>query len=73
MLSSRNDKFVDLYESALEMYLQSNFKKAKTLFVRALKIKKGDLPSLIFVDRCKEYLKNSPEKIWDGSFEMKTK
>ncbi|MFH0808711.1 MAG: adenylate/guanylate cyclase domain-containing protein [archaeon] len=73
LLSKEDGKFVNLYEAALGMYFKSNFKEAKILFARALNVKKRDLASLIFVDRCERYLKNSPGKDWDGSFEMTSK
>ena len=62
-----------LLEKALNIYFKSKFKKAKKQFQLVLKTKKNDAPSKIFIERCKEYIKNPPKKPWDGSYEMKTK
>ncbi|NPE26623.1 CHASE2 domain-containing protein [Methanococcoides sp. SA1] len=66
-------KFVGLYELGLKYYLKSDFKRAGVEFGKALRLNKGDVACLMFVDRCKVYLKKGPGKDWDGAFEMTTK
>lgn len=73
LLSEKNAVFVELYESALELYFNSDFRKAGLGFRKALGVKKGDKACLMFIDRCKKYAKTSPGKDWDGSFEMTSK
>jgi hypothetical protein len=48
------------------------FKQAIESFQDALKIK-DDEASKIFINRCKEFIKNPPSKDWDGVWEMMTK
>lgn len=66
-------KFCEQYEKALSLYFKSKFKEALKEFEEALKMKKEDESSKLFVERCKQYLKNPPGKDWNGSFKMKTK
>lgn len=48
------------FEKALEIYFEGNFKAAKLEFEKILK-KEDDGPTKLFIERCKENLKN-PEK-----------
>ncbi|MBU0467414.1 MAG: adenylate/guanylate cyclase domain-containing protein [Nanoarchaeota archaeon] len=66
-------KLTEQYEKALELYFDGRFKKAKAEFNKALNINKKNKASMLFLQRCKEYIKNPPAKNWDGSFEVKTK
>lgn len=52
------------FENALEFYKQRDFDKAIFEFDR---IKKDPL-SEFYRDRCQEFLRNPPDKNWDGSF-----
>ncbi|MBM9545837.1 adenylate/guanylate cyclase domain-containing protein [Leptospira sp. 201903074] len=52
------------FENALEFYKQKDFEKAMFAFERI----KLDPLSEFYRDRCKEFLKNPPEKIGDGNF-----
>ncbi len=66
-------KFCYQYEKALSLYFESKFKEAIKEFEKALDMRRGDKSCKLFIERCKNYLKNPPGKNWDGSFEMKTK
>ncbi|MBU2562303.1 MAG: adenylate/guanylate cyclase domain-containing protein [Nanoarchaeota archaeon] len=68
-----NKEFINQYEKALELYFKSKFKQALSEFKKARNIKEQDISCGLFIERCKEYIKNPPEKDWDGAFEMKTK
>ena len=68
-----NEEFSLQYEKALELYFKAKFKEALKEFHLALKLKDDDKSCKLFIERCEEYIKNSPPKDWDGSFEMKTK
>lgn len=67
------EKFAAKYEQALELYFQRKFKNALQLFEDALLLKKDDVSCILFIARCKDYVKSPPPKDWDGSYEMKTK
>ena len=69
----KTDSFIKQFEKALELYFKTNFKEAMEEFEKVLDLKKGDFPSKMFIERCREYIKNPPEKNWDGVFEMKEK
>ncbi len=70
---SKNEKdFIDKYEAGLEDYFKKDWKKAMKSFNDALKLK-DDEASRIFINRCKQFLKNPPSKDWDGVWEMKIK
>ncbi len=65
-----NKEFCENYEQALDLYFNKKFKEALREFE---KLAKKDKSSELFVERCKEFLNNGPEKDWDGSYEMKEK
>ena len=67
--SKENINLVEQFEKALELYFKSKFKEA----IKEFQKNKDDVASKLFIERCKEYIKNPPKKPWDGSFEMKTK
>lgn len=67
-----DEKFEKQFEKGLEFYLDRKFKKAIGEFNKAKKIKKKRKCD-VFIERCEKFIKNPPEKNWDGSFEMKTK
>jgi adenylate cyclase len=64
--------FIELYETGLDLYISKKWQAAIKSFQSALKIK-DDKSSNLFIDRCKEFLKNPPLKDWDGVWELKTK
>ena len=70
---AEDDKFVKEFEKALGLYFGAKFEEAKKAFEKILDKKKEDTSCKLFIERCKEYLKNPPVADWDGSFEMKTK
>jgi tetratricopeptide (TPR) repeat protein len=73
MITKEQEELIALYNAALVLYKQRNFKDAKEVFTKALKIVPEDGPSKLYVERCNEYLKRPPEDDWDGVFVMKTK
>lgn len=62
-----NSELNNIYEKALKFYFDKDFKKAKKEFEKCLKIKL-DRASVLFIERCKQYIKNPPAEDWDGSF-----
>lgn len=66
-------QLLEQYNKALQLYKQRKWKESLEEFQKALEIEPGDGPSLLYIERCKEYLKNPPPEDWDGVFVMKTK
>ena len=64
--------FITAYETGLGLYIEKKWDKAIDSFKKAHKIMK-DKASDLFINRCKEFMKNPPPKDWDGVWEMKTK
>ena len=56
----------------LDLYLNKEWKLAINSFQKALKIN-NDKASSVFINRCKDFLKNSPPKDWDGVWDIKIK
>ena len=71
-LSKKHRDFVKFYEEGFELYFKKKWKEAIKLFQAALKLK-DDKASHVFINRCKEFIKNPPPSGWDGIWEMKTK
>ena len=71
-LSTKQKDFVRLYETGLELYFKKKWKPAIKSFHTALKLM-DDKASHVFISRCREFLKNSPPKDWEGVWEMETK
>ena len=67
-LTETRKQLIERFESALKDYFNKDFEKA----IQKFEIIK-DKPSLLFIDRCNEFLRNPPPENWDGAFIMKTK
>ena len=79
-LRSISEKYRDYlaqYNEAYEAYAQRDWKVAKKLFsnlrAAASKINLEDKLIEIYVDRAEEFIKNPPEKNWDGIIHLKEK
>lgn len=59
------------FEKAVNLYKQKEFEKAKLIF-RELSIL-WDKPSVIFIERCTNFIKNPPPEDWDSSWEFSEK
>lgn len=68
-----NENFVNKYEKALQLYLKRDFKNALKEFENANRLRKKDLASKLFIERCKEYIRSPPGREWKGEFVMKEK
>jgi adenylate cyclase len=71
-LSKDQRQFVSLYESALELYFKKKWKEAMESFKAALDIRE-DGACRLFIDRCREFLRNPPSAEWDGVWEAESK
>lgn len=62
-----------IFNEAINLYRKMNFSEAMELFTKSYSILKKDIPSSIYIDRCKELIQNPPAEDWDGVFTAKTK
>ncbi len=61
------------YNRGLSLYKMKKFSDAIQEFEKALSIRPEDGPSKLYLDRCKNFLKNPPPEDWDGVYTMTTK
>lgn len=57
-----------LFGEALEAYLARDFRAAAEKYEGALRIRPGDQPSAILLDRCRELLTTPPPAEWNGVY-----
>jgi adenylate cyclase len=65
-LSSQREQAVNFFERGLKHYWQLDFTGALARFEAALKLSPGDTPSLIFTERCRQYIAQPPDSTWTG-------
>lgn len=71
-VSNEQKKEIDMFHTALDMYLDRKFIDAGKLFVQANKVFQDDT-ALIFAERCKNYIENGVPENWDGVLNMTSK
>ncbi|MDR2405713.1 MAG: adenylate/guanylate cyclase domain-containing protein [Deltaproteobacteria bacterium] len=59
-------EMINFFERALRHYWQKDFAGALARFERALQAEPGDIPSQVFMARCRELLAFPPDSNWDG-------
>jgi adenylate cyclase/guanylate cyclase len=59
-------EMIGFFERALRHYWARDFPGALARFERAHRILPDDLPSQIFMDRCRTYIRHEPDENWDG-------
>jgi adenylate cyclase len=62
--SSHAPEWVAAYEAGLEAYVRRDWADAIELFETAIANRGDDLPSRIFIERCREYLASPPPEDW---------
>lgn len=62
-----------VFVNGVRYYHQRDWKKAEDCFEYCLKIVPDDGPSLLYLERVREYTENPPPEAWDGVFTMHTK
>ena len=60
----RQPEWVTAYEAGLDAYARRDWSGAAELFESAIAIRGDDLPSQIFVERCRKYLASPPPEDW---------
>tara|TARA_B100001115_G_C15794856_1_gene392408 strand:- start:243 stop:1241 length:999 start_codon:yes stop_codon:yes gene_type:complete len=71
-------KLLPLWDEAIENYYNQNWDKAIELFSECEKLEEEYIgrptnPSLLYIDRCKEFKQTPPDKDWNGSYKLKSK
>jgi len=66
-------KIRDLTERGFKAYMKKDFAGAKKLYAELAKLDPKNPLGEIFVERCKDYMKNKPAANWDGVTHMKSK
>jgi adenylate cyclase len=59
-------EMIGFFERALRHYWARDFPGALARFERAHRVLPDDLPSQIFMDRCRSYIRHAPDDDWDG-------
>lgn len=63
---------LELFNQGMEYYLKKQFNEAGKLFMKASSLN-GDKTSLVFAERCKNYLTKGVPEDWDGVMNMTSK
>jgi adenylate cyclase len=66
-------KLVSVFHEALDYFEKRDWKQAEKYFQEAMTIVPGDSPSSIYLDRCKQFMKNPPKNAWDGIYNLTSK
>ncbi|MDR2731529.1 MAG: adenylate/guanylate cyclase domain-containing protein [Treponema sp.] len=64
---------VYLFHKAQDLFEERNWKDAESAFNQVLKLFPDDGPSLLYLDRCSQFLEHPPLHDWDGSFNLTEK
>ncbi len=67
------EKGIDSYSLALSLYRDRKFEEALKAFSNVMSYIPDDPPSLVFITRCKNFIKNPPDDNWNSIFELTSK
>jgi adenylate cyclase len=70
---SRVKEGYSVFNEAIQLYRTKSFEEALKLFSESGRILTGDIPSILYIDRCKELIQHPPSGDWDGVYIAKTK
>jgi class 3 adenylate cyclase/CHASE2 domain-containing sensor protein len=65
-LREGGQEMIGFFERALRHYWARDFPGALARFERAHRVLPDDLPTQIFIDRCRGYIRHEPDENWDG-------
>lgn len=67
-LLGHGEELISRFHEGLDLYRERQFTRALGLFEKSLALEenKNNNPSLVYIERCRSFLKNPPEKNWDG-------
>jgi len=66
--NSSVEPFIKEFEEAFGLFQRRQFDEALERFSKILEIYPNDMPTNMFIERCKHYLANPPPPDWDGIF-----
>lgn len=72
-LSENTKKSLEIFNTAMNLYLNKDFSNAEKKFIEASKIDTTDKTCLVFAERCKIYAKKGVPENWDGVMNMTSK
>lgn len=64
------EKIADYYHAGLKLFESKRWEEASYYFMQCLKLKEDDQASLIYLERCKEFLYVPPKEEWDVVYEI---
>jgi class 3 adenylate cyclase len=71
--SAALQEMVYLFHKALDLFEERNWQDAGQAFKQVLELFPNDGPSLLFIDRCRQYRDHPPAPDWDGVFNLTEK
>ena len=71
--SEQNKKLVKVFHEALDHFEGRRWKEAIDGFNEALSIKPDDTPSIMYLDRLKQFSVSLPDDSWDGVYNLTSK
>ena len=66
-------EYLDQFSNALQLYRAGMFTEANDRFAYTLSVRPTDPVTLVYQERCSEFMKAPPDADWDGVITMKTK
>jgi len=72
-LSSELSELLKHFNSGFHLYHERQFARAIESFKLALQVQAEDPVSVLYIERCEDYLVDPPDENWDGVHNMKTK
>lgn len=73
MITEEKKRVLELFAQGRKFYKLMKFKDAQPLFEEALRVDPEDVPSKVYLERCKQYIETPPPEDWDGVYVMKSK
>ncbi len=64
-----DEEYTAHYNNGIKLYKMGNFSTALDYFNKALELKSDDNLSMMFIERCENFIKNPPEN-WDGAIAL---
>lgn len=65
-LPESTKNLLKLYQQGLKKYKMREWQESMKYLEKALELNKDDIPTQIYIERCKELIKNPPPNDWDG-------
>ena len=66
----QKERILEHFHAGLKSFEQRKWKEAGEHFSQCLKIDKTDIPSAIYLQRCKNFILTSPKEDWNGVYEI---